>query len=618
MTKSKKDVERLKVKADGWEPSQQDLDTIVNRLEITGQKGITHLDRDLYKKICREYREKHPEEDVKSVSYAYFTLVKYLRLIFKRERMEFFKWMSDPAWVFEVDFAVHDFLTTGKIEDKWLASSENEQGGFFKYTPDAIIELVEMSRGAGKTTKWSALRALHLVIQYPKFKWLVASGDKEKAKGLLKSIKEMMSFPGLSLIFPDMFSDDPTIFKSRKGNLLTNEKVDIVTLNEETEEKFASGKTNYEFRKEATFMVVSPGIDRTSFHFEGMVFDDLVNKETSASPEKTKELLEFFQSLFAMVQYRDGWKFRAYGTGTEWWENSLYSILEGWGNVTIFRCPARWKYGMETQRLCRHFTDEFLESQKTLLGEWYDNQMMMKPRPYSGEILDLGFSHDRNVVTMTEDELEELKANNLVLQICDPSYSAKGKTSGDKKSRFTILNAVVTEDKFYLYNGYQSYGKDISGVKATNTEIGKREDIDYFIQDAQGTQMNFFEEQVVQMKKELQYMRHKAHTIRITGGKQLAANSVLKELFLSGEMVVIKIKDDKNHTRVAMMQEFINQILGLSGLDFVDCAVYMVTDIDRTIDVNIARMRKNLKKQGTHTKLIRLSGNNRSGFRRLA
>ena len=54
MTKSKKDVERLKVKADGWEPSQQDLDTIVNRLEITGQKGITHLDRDLYKKICRE------------------------------------------------------------------------------------------------------------------------------------------------------------------------------------------------------------------------------------------------------------------------------------------------------------------------------------------------------------------------------------------------------------------------------------------------------------------------------------------------------------------------------------------------------------------------------------
>ena len=110
-------------------------------------------------KICREYREKHPEEDVKSVSYAYFTLVKYLRLIFKRERMEFFKWMSDPAWVFEVDFAVHDFLTTGKIEDKWLASAEGEQGGFFKYSPDATIELVEMSRGASKTTKWSALIA---------------------------------------------------------------------------------------------------------------------------------------------------------------------------------------------------------------------------------------------------------------------------------------------------------------------------------------------------------------------------------------------------------------------------------------------------------------------------
>ena len=89
----------------------------------------------------------------------------------------------------------------------------------------------------------------------------------------------------------------------------------------------------------------------------------------------------------------------------------------------------------------------------------------------------------------------------------------------------------------------------------------------------------------------------------------MAANSVLKELFLGREIIILKIKNDDNQKRVEMIQEIISQILGLSGMDFVDCMVYMVTDIDRTVDVSVAKMRKNLKKHGTHTKLIRLSGN---------
>ena len=115
MTKSKKEVERLKIKADDWEPTRADLDTILNRLEQTGQKGVTYLDRELYKKVCREYRSDNPDEGIDSISYAYFTLVKYLRIIFKRDRMEFFKWMSDPSWIFEVDLAVDEFLRMGGI-----------------------------------------------------------------------------------------------------------------------------------------------------------------------------------------------------------------------------------------------------------------------------------------------------------------------------------------------------------------------------------------------------------------------------------------------------------------------------------------------------------------------
>ena len=281
----------IKTKADGWEPSQQDLDIILNRLKVTKQENITYIDRNLYRKICREYKTANPEEEGSSVSYKYFTLVKYMRHIFKHDFMEFMKWVSDPQWVFEIDYAVYDFFKTGNVSPMVAAAAEADQGGFFKYCPDAQIELVEMSRGSGKTTKWSAIRAAWLKIAHPTYKWLVVSGDKDKAKALLKSIREIICNPYLEMIYPDIFSEDAAIFKSRKGNVLTSEKIDIATFNEETEERLRSGDLNYEFRKEATYMICSPQIDRTSFHFEGIIADDLVTDPTSYSPEQTRNLV---------------------------------------------------------------------------------------------------------------------------------------------------------------------------------------------------------------------------------------------------------------------------------------------------------------------------------------
>lgn len=618
--KNKATNAQIKLKSEGWVPEQSDIDKILNRLEQTGQRGITHLDRDLYRNICAEYRKAYPDESVDSVSYKYFTLWKYLRIIFKNYRMEFFRWMSDPDWIFEADYAVDKFLDTGYLPEKFLAAAQAQQGGFFKWSPNATIELVEEPRGTGKTTKWSCMRAIWHVIKYPKHKGMVVSGDKDKAKALLKSVKDMMMAVWLEMIYPDLFTEDAQEFKSRKGNVFTAEKVDVVTFNDETEE-ILNGKMNYEFRKEATFMICSPQIDRTSFHFEFMIADDLVNKETSYSSEVTRQIVEFYRSLFAMQQYRKDWSFRCYMTGTEWWQDSLYTELESWNNVTIFRCPSRWRYGDMDVRFCPVFTDSFLENMRTVLGEWYDNQMDMKPRPYSGSILDVGFSHDRNVIEMTLEEFERLKADNMVAQICDPSYTAKNKKEGDKKSRFTILNTVVSEDHYYLYGGYQCLGLDIAGVKATNLEVGLRENIDFFIQDAQGSQQNYYKEQIAMMKKELPAMIDFEHKLRIRGdagsGKQNAANSVLKDLMLTGDILVIKIIDDPDEDRKKMVKEIISQLTGLSGMDFVDCTVYMVADIDRYDDVYNARLNKRRKNNGRHTKLINLTGGHKK-FGRLA
>ena len=613
MTKPKK-PEKKQLRSSGWEPSERDLNAILARLKYTGQEMITHIERDYYKQIGKDYLKRYPE-DKGTISFKYFTLVKYLRHIFRNYRMEFMKWLSDPGWLFSVDYALEDFLNSGVLSDVFRSASYNDQGGFFKYAENANIELVMMTRGVGKTTKWSAMRALWLSIKYPEHKWLVVSADKERAKALLKSIKDMMfQTPYLAMVFPDRFSDDIKMFRARQGNVLTNEKIDVVTFNEETEEELEDGSKNSLFRKEATFTICSPGIDRTGWHFEGIVADDLVIDDTSNSPESTKKLLRYFRSLFAMKQYRDNWQFVCYMTGTEWFVNSLYDEVKKMKNATVFECPGKWIHDGKEVRLTRHFTDKFFEDAKEELGEWYESQMFMKARPYEGVGLDLKFSMENNVKELTFDELNIMKQENMVAQICDPSYTRANKREGDAKSRFTVIHAVVTDDAFYIYNVHQTLGEDTASIKSKNIALAQQESIDFFIQDAQGTQGGLYDEQIELMRREIPYLKdfkHDTRTLVGTPTKQAVANHVLQDMFLDRQIFIVKLKGDHDEDRKRSMQEAVNQLLGLSaGLDIVDCIVYMVADIDREYDVRVARMNKNKKKHRTRKLLSLSSGKN--------
>jgi len=593
MAKKTEVEQRIKKRSQDWQPTQQDLDTIINRLKHTGQEGITHIEREHYAAVCKKYRELYPEDGLDSINYKYYTLIKHLRYVFRKYRIEFFAWISDPKWLFPVDRALETFLKTGYVPEKYAASEG--QGGFFKFAENATIELVMMSRGTGKTTKWTCMRALWLVINYPNYKWLVVHSDKDRAKSLLKSIKEMMMNPYLEMVFPDLFTEDAQMFKSRGGNILTNEKINIVTFNEETEEYLKTGDVNFEFRKEATFTVGSPQIDRTSWHFEGVLADDLVIDETSRSPKVTKQLISYFRSLFAMKQYRDDWTFRCYMTGTEWWQDSLYTEIKTMANASIFEMPAEWDYLGEKERLCRYFTDDELANQRIEQGEWFDSQMMMKARAYEGGELNLGFTEERNVMHITEEELASLKGQHLVAQICDPSFSSRNKKEGDAKSRFSIIHAVVTDETFIIYNAWQTFGMDTGGIKNVNLSMAMSEQIDFFVQDAQGQgQTGLYDEQIRMMRDKMPYMQDFKHT-RSLGSKVEVANKVLSLLFEMREIYIAKIIDDTNDERRKYIDRLLNQLLGIGGMDFVDCAVMMVSDIDRSIDVSTARIRKKWK-----------------------
>lgn len=599
-------------KADsGWSPKEEDIQVILDRLKFTGQEGIFYLDESLFEQIKREYKEKYDDPD-DSVDFRYYTLLRYLRSIFKENFIEFAKFLSKPDRFYDFYYSIDEFFKTGKLSDTFYASTSN--GGYFKYSENAQIQIVEVPRGIGKTTVWSCMRAIWRHIRNPEYKWLIASGDKEKAVLLLKSIQEMILNPYLVMIFPDLFNEDPAIFKSRRGNTIVKDKINIMSYDADTE-NLLNSNIQSSFRKEATFMICSPGIDRTSLHFEGMIADDLVTDITSETPEKTRALKSYFESLFALQEYHKDWRFICDMTGTEWWENSLYNQLENRSNVSIFRAPAKWFYEQRDIRLCDLMTDQFLEDQRQNTGDWFESQYMMKARKYEGQDLDLGYS-ELNDVTMTLEELEELKKESLVVQVCDPSFMTEGKKEGDKKSRFTILNACVTNDNYYIYSGFQCFGKKVSGIKDTNIEIGLKEKIDFFIQDAQGIQRAFFDEQEIMMKDKIEGLQCKPHTLRQSGGKAAVANRVLRELFLTGDIKIVKIEDDNDLDRLKFMDILKKEIKGVGGMDIVDCIVYMVGDIDRLFDVNVGVMRKRSRNSDGECEILYLT--DRGPFKRLA
>ena len=181
-------------------------------------------------------------------------------------------------------------------------------------------------------------------------------------------------------------------------------------------------------------------------------------------------------------------------------------------NATVFEMPAEWEHLGETQRLCRYFTDDELANQRIEQGEWFQSQMMMRPRDYEGGELNIGFSEQRNVMVLTEDELKELKGKHMVVQVCDPSFSRKDKREGDTKSRFSIIHAVVSEEVFIIYNAWQTFGMDTGGIKSVNLNMALEEDIDFFIQDAQGGQTGLYDEQIKLMRDRMRYLRDFKHT----------------------------------------------------------------------------------------------------------
>lgn len=581
---------------------EQDLQIIDQRMRVTGIRSVLPTKAAMDKRIDKGYK-KYRKQGFSKNSIVVFLYRQEIAKVLKQDLMWLSKWCFDvegeQSWVEECHETAWKFLNEGESALPQKYKDAVGQGAFFCYDKNASVEGVEMPRGVGKTFTFSALRAVKELINNPSGKWLIAHSDKFKAQKNLTSIKTLMLNPYLSVIFPEFFHKDIQSYK-RAGGQVTAEKINI-TFNEIDE---TGQYTNY--RPEATYTVASPQIDRTGYHVDGIFADDLVTDETSRTPEATEKLYQYYRSLWGLRQL--GQPFRIFITGTEWWENSLYTILKNLGSkVTWFQMPAKWEdRDGKDQRLSRHHSDEYLEEQKVQMKQDYEPQMLMQPRRF-GENLKLvddersmlfsfyGEDDAPSGIATAMFDLDHLKRNGCIVSSLDPSYSSKGKVQGSNCSTATLINGVITgsynSDKvLYIYKVWQKLGWDLDKMDSGNLALSQmyktyadntlQEEVDWTVCDALGTQkatiQDYFFRLQKHVKQGLRCSYHEKGSQMSAKGKSDQAKFVLQEKFANNQI--------KIHWS---LQPAIDQIMRRnSGFDILDVLVQLC--LPNNIDWNIA------------------------------
>jgi len=587
---------------------EKSLQRLKERVEDVGIKEVMPDKKAMKELIRAKYlsakkERKGLEKDFLMILVEEYIYRTEIAKVLKDDLIWLSKWCFDQkgqtSWMEECHRVAFEFFRKGKKALPKKYRDAEGQGAFFKYEKNARIRGVEMPRGVGKTFTFSALQAIQEVLKDPTKKWLIGHSDKLKAQKNLVSVKTTMTNPYLVLVFPELFHEDLQGFK-KSGGQVTSEKINIV-FNE------IDDKGEYiNYRPEATFTVASPQIDRTGFHVDGIFADDWVTEETSKSSEATDKLHEYYQGLFGLQQL--GQPFLIFITGTEWWQDSLYTRLKAEDKyISWFQMPAKWtdSKGVD-QRLSRHHTDDYLDFNKAQMKLNYEPQMLMIPRNYDE---DLKLVDDEKSFTFRwvneEDapqdivpamfDRKRLKENGCVVSSLDPSYSNKGKTESSDCSKATIITGAIVNDYkqdkvLYIYDAWQKLGWDLESDKEEDQALNqmfdvyasniKQEEVDWTVCDSQGTQKATIQDYFFRLKRHvkpnLQCSYHEKGSLVSTKGKSASAKFVLSEKFANGQIKV--------HWR---LQVVIDQIMRRnSGYDVLDVLIQLC--LPQNIDWEIA------------------------------
>lgn len=518
--------------------------------------------------------------------------------VVKRHLYWFLRWMTpqeERDRIERVHFVICDFLERGlaAIPDEWRAVGEfYDRRRFIErtgcadllgvpYLIDVTPQIILMPRGLGKSHGFTILDAARQPGISPSSKWFIGAGTLPLAQQLMSPIKRVLETPFLSLIMPDVYCSTKQEYLSRGGRWTTN-LVDIVQMD-----------TEFNFRQENTFTAVSLGSATTGSHPNGGFYDDLDNEEstkTAAAADKTER---FWRNQSALANRPAQFFQRA--TDTFWYEDGTMQRCKM--ESTYFRMPSDWWHEGERKVLSHFYIPyELLQEQKKKWKEFGDAHACIAPVPRDGSRLEVGFRKDKHVKVISPQELEQLKAECVVVSVGDPAYTDKNKRVGDAKSRATIVHFVRAEGGWTgVFDVWQTGGLDIDRWRERAVHEATEKKSDIWIQDCQGTQFGHFENAARAIREATENRCKTVMHRKPLGNKMAVANEILKDLFAGGEIMVLLLNEGDQAKR---MQAVIDQLCGLNmGMDIVDCIVYAIDDVDLQKDYRTAMLRRKLAAQ---------------------
>lgn len=415
--------------------------------------------------------------------FMYATRVHIVRHLLFEDNNWVIRWVSNPKRLSPVNVVKEMFLKHGHQALPEHYKHATKFGGVFRWEEDALVTIIMMLRGLGKSHNDVVCRSIHDYIRDPSEKCLIGHSEDDKAEELIKRIRDALFHPNLMIAYPEFFVDNPEIYRAR-GVEIRKERINMKKLDFEDMYRIID-PTDY-MRGEATWNLFTPRVDVTGQHFNRAKLDDFVTEANSATVERSNKIIEVFRSLSGLEEYVYDEKGETRGmpiqiTDTQYAiPNMITDVLDN-RKCKAFIMPMTWDpdehktiyhYAKEhIYQIDRMVTPKFIDRKKEeftteakFLSQCY---MIGYLRNALLKLVDnresfmFAFSDESGIpetVTKIDMTRRDLVTRGCNIISKDPSYQDRGKNMQTDVSKDTTVGATYYEQMFFITSGIQTPG----------------------------------------------------------------------------------------------------------------------------------------------------------------
>jgi hypothetical protein len=190
------------------------------------------------------------------------------------------------------------YLGREVLENNWLGEIHSELSEMMMM-PDWKKALILVPRDHLKSTFCNSTFVVQEILRNFDTRILIGSETAEKAQAFLRTVKNFLIHPSITEIYGDMVGTkwtDSEIMVSRRRNPSI---------------------------KEPTVDTCGIGGLKTGYHYDLMIFDDLVNLSNISTPEQIQKVINFYKQALPQLDPNG----RMVVIGTRWHKKDLYGYI---------------------------------------------------------------------------------------------------------------------------------------------------------------------------------------------------------------------------------------------------------------------------------------------------